>query len=126
MKKLILILLFSASMFSSSSYAEWTKVSSMDGNTFYVDFERIREHDGYVYFWELLNYLKPQYGDLSVKVYKQGDCKLFGYKGLSYSYYIEPMGRGTSSTSSNKPDKEWSYPPPDSSFEIALKQVCNR
>jgi len=60
MKKLILILLFSTVMFSSPSYAEWTKVNKdADGNTNYVDFERIRKHVGYVYYWELSDYLKP-------------------------------------------------------------------
>jgi len=87
MKKLILILLFSTVMFSSSSYAEWTKVNeSVDGDTSYVDFERMRKHDGYVYWWELADYLKPtSTGTLSVKVYNQGDCKLFRYKILSFS-----------------------------------------
>jgi hypothetical protein len=52
MKKLTLltVLIFSL-MFSSTSFADWTKVSSSGGgaNTFYVDFERIRKHGGYVY-----------------------------------------------------------------------------
>ena len=128
MKKLILILLFSTVMFSSSSYAEWTKVGkNMDGNTFYVDYERIRKHDGYVYFWQLSDYLKPtSTGRLSAKTYHQGDCKLFRFKYLSDSYYIEPMGEGTPSTSSNKPDTEWTYPSPNSVAEIVLQSVCNR
>jgi hypothetical protein len=127
MKKLILILLFSTVMFSSSSYAEWTKVSeNVNGDTFYVDFERIRKNDGYVYWWELLDYLKPtSTGRLSGKNYSQGDCKLFRYKSLSYSFHNEPMGGGTGDTV-NEPDKEWTYPPPDSSVEEVLKHICNR
>ena len=80
-------------MFSSTSFAEWKKVSTnVDGDTFYVDFERIRKHDGYVYWWELFDYLKPdKTGVLSGKVYKQGDCKLIRFKGLSFSYHKEPM-----------------------------------
>jgi hypothetical protein len=63
MKKLLLIftLLFSTLMFSTPSYGEWTKVTS-SGNgafTFYVDFERIRKHGGYVYFWRLHDYIEP-------------------------------------------------------------------
>ena len=114
-------------MFSSTSYAEWTKVSkSMDGHTFYVDFERIRKHDGYFYFWVLTDFLKPLEGHLSGKAYKQGDCKLFRFKYLSASFHKEPMGRGTSSLSSNKPEEEWTYPHPSSVFEIMLKKVCNQ
>ena len=48
---LLTTLVFSLTMFASRSYAEWTKVGEIpDGTTFYVDFERIRKHDGYVYF----------------------------------------------------------------------------
>ena len=127
MKILILILLFSTVMFSSSSYAEWTKVSeNVDGDTYYVDFERIRKHDGYVYYWLLGDYLKPTpQGHFSGIIYTQVDCKLFGYKNLSGIFYKEPMGGGTGDTF-NKPDKEWTYPLPDSSGEGISKQVCNR
>ena len=75
MKKLLTILtLIFTLMFSSTSYAEWTKVSENveDGDSFYVDYDRIRKHDGYVYCWEMGDYLKPnKYGDLSVKSYWQ-------------------------------------------------------
>ena len=115
-------------MFSSTSFAEWKKVFiTEDGSTFYVDFERIKKHDGYVYYWELSDLLKPdEDGDLSYKNYKQGDCKLFRFKYLSDSYHKEPMGRGTPSLSSNKPDKEWNHPSPNSSGEYILKKVCSR
>ena len=98
----------------------------MKGMTSYVDFERIRKVDGFVYYWTLSDYLKPTpFGDLSMKVYNQGDCKLFRFKFLSFSFHKEPMGIGTSSTTSNKPDKEWRYPTPNSSLETLLKTVCN-
>ena len=92
MKSLLTILTLVFTMvFSSTSYAEWTKsVESKQGNTFYVDFERIRKHDGFVYWWELGDYLKPQMGYLSAKSYNQGDCKLFRLKVLSYSWHKEP------------------------------------
>ncbi|MAH85467.1 MAG: hypothetical protein CBB68_14680, partial [Rhodospirillaceae bacterium TMED8] len=61
--------------FSTTSFAEWTKVSeNVDGDSYYVDFERIRKHDGYVYFWYLSDYLKPtETGVLSAMRYHQGD-----------------------------------------------------
>ena len=114
-------------MFSSHSYAGWTKVGkSVNGDTFYVDYERIRKHDGYVYWLVLLDRLKPSStGRLSNKIYRQGDCKLFRFKSLSYSFHNEPMGGGTGDTHNN-PDGEWNYPSPGSGNEFALKQVCNR
>ena len=126
MKNLILIftLLFSTVFFISPSNAEWTKVDEGGENTFYVDFEIIRKHDGFVYWWELGDYLKPQMGYLSAKSYNQGDCKLFRLKVLSYSWHKEPMGGGTGITV-NIPDN-WRYPNPKSIDEYKLKSVCNR
>ena len=114
-------------MFSSTSSAEWTEVGWKDETTYYVDFERIRKHDGYVYYWNLADELKPtKFGNLSSKSYEQVDCKMLRYKVLSDSYYTEPMGRGIRSASSNEPDKEWNYPSPNSVDEELLKTVCSR
>ena len=127
MKKITLLLstlVFSLTVFSSSSYAEWTEVKeNVKGTVFYVDFERIRKHDGYVYWWDLGDYLKPSnQGNLSLKIYKQGDCKFFRFKYLSMSLHKEPMGGGTGKTIT-PPDK-WEYPPPDSVDEYVLETVC--
>ena len=128
MRKLTLLLttlVFSLTMmFSSPSYAEWTKigVDVKSGDTYYADFDRIRKVGGYVYFWVLTDYLKPKLGDLSVKVYNQGDCKLFRGKPLSFYSYKEPMGGGTGNHYT--PPDEWTYPPPNSPMEHTLKKVC--
>jgi len=125
---LILTLLFTSVFFSSPSYAGWTEVTkNVNGTTFYVDFERIRKHDGYIYYWYLQDYLKPtKYGDLSFKGYNQGDCKSFRFKVLSRSYHTQPMGDGTPSESGAVKNLEWDYPPPNSVWEAILKSVCNR
>ena len=97
---------------------------NVSGTTFYVDFERIRKHGGYVYWWDLTDLVKPtKYGDLTWKVYNQGDCKLFRVKYLSFSFHKEPMGGGIGQIN-NTPDKDWSYPSPDSVNETILKSVC--
>ena len=128
MKKLLLIftLLFSTAMSSSPVRAEWTPMSENDvGTIFYVDLERIRKHDGYVYYWDLANYLKPtETGTLSAKTYVQADCKLFRLKSLSFSFHKEPMGNGTAGTFT--PNQDWQYPPPNSSIETILKKICSR
>ena len=111
-------------MFSSTSYAEWTKTGAVLGNNYYLDFSRIRKVDGYVYFWVLADYLKPNNaGSLSVKAYYQGDCKLFRMKIMSASFYKEPMGYGAGRTLSPSKD-EWTYPAPNSADETHLKYVC--
>ena len=97
-----------------------------NGTTLYVDFERIRKHDGFVYFWSLGDRLKPdKHGDLSMKIYHQVDCKLFRYKVLSISLHKEPMVGGTGKTFTYN-DGEWNYPSPNSSGETTIKSVCNR
>ena len=125
--KIIFTLLFSTLVFSSLSYADWTRVSrNTVGDTFYVDFDRIRKHDGYVYFWELGDYLKPtKYGDLSAKIYSQVDCKAFRYSELSGAFYTNPMGNGTPSKSGSSQGTEWDYPPPNSVKEEILNLVCS-
>jgi hypothetical protein len=121
MKKLLLIftLLFSTLMFSTPSYGEWTMVAKTVDATFYVDFERIRKHGGYVHWWSLVNYLKPTMrGNLSHRAYQQGDCKVFRNKLLTWSHHKEPMGGGD--------DSGWRYPPPNFADEVILKRVCSQ
>ena len=123
---LIFTLVFTV-MFSSPSFAGWTKVTEgVDGRIYYVDFERIRKHGGYVFWWELGDYLKPNNnGVLSGKVYLQGDCKLFRYKYLSSSFHKEPMGGGTGENGLIPESyKDWKYPSPNSVREYTLKKVC--
>jgi hypothetical protein len=127
MKSLLLIftLLFSTLMFSSPSCAKWEKLTeTVNGNTFYVNFERIKKQGGYVYFWVLGDYLKPKDGVLSYKNYRQGDCKLFRHKILSWSFHKEPMGGGTGQ--SITPNSVWTYPSPNSVGKTVLKSVCSR
>ena len=96
-------------MFSSPSFAGWKKVSdkvetiNFDDSVwknlqiFYVDFERIREHDGYVYWWNLVDHQNPLPGSeaLSYKSYIQGDCKVFRLRPLNAFAYEELMGQGS-------------------------------
>ena len=92
--------------------------------TFYLDLDRIRKNDGYVYVWRLRDYLKPdKWGDMSSKVYLEVDCKAFRYKNLTYIFYKQPMGEGEG-VSSNNDNPEWEYPPPESMVEFILNKVC--
>ena len=91
-----------------------------------MDFERIRKHDGYVYFWRLSDNLKPtEWGEMSTAVYYQGDCSLFRTKMLSVSYYKEPMGGGTGDAHiPTGKNADWSYASPDTIREVILNEVC--
>jgi hypothetical protein len=138
MKKLLLIftLLFSTLMFSTPSYGEWTKMYvTTQGDTIYVDFEGIKKHGGYVYYWQLIDFLKPSStnGSFSSKHYNQADCKLLKYQKLSILFYNEPMGGGiqTSDSITSLKRSTSSNPflfsmPPNSPPEEMLKRICNQ
>ncbi len=128
MKKLILIvtLLVSTVMFSSPSYSKWVKVTeSKNGASYYVDFERIRKHDGYFYYWELIDLLKPtSEGYFSYKLYKKVDCSIFRVKVLDDYNFKESMAGGTGIRL--EPSNEWYSAPPDSVIETIIEKVCSR
>ena len=77
---------------------------------------------GYVYLWMLHDLSKPDGGFLSMKIYRQGDCELFRWKRLSYSFHKEPMGRGIGKPFT--PAQKWNHPSPNSPGETVLKKVC--
>lgn len=127
MKKLT-ILLFSI-LISFSSYGKWEELfESVDGDTYYIDTDTIKEHKGYVYYWKLVDRIKPMDGIMSYKSYIQGDCGegfvlLKQHRRLSFILYKQPMGRGTGHT--NNSPNEWTYPSPSSVGGGVLNYVCN-
>ena len=125
--KNILYTIILSFLFSSPSYGEWTKVAGNLDVTAYVDFDKIRKHNGSVYFWDLYDYTKPSpNGMMSTIRYIEGDCIKFRLKILSDRYYKEPMGLGEVSGASNIPAKDWYYPPSGSVAESKMKSVCNQ
>ncbi len=132
MKNIVLIftLLVSAGILPSA-YAEWTKVSKNRKATYYIDFNKVREVDGYLFYWILGDYPKrTKNGDLSGMAYQQTDCKLFRYKVIHVKFYKEPMGNLGDRDSikhhvPNGDEAEWEYPDPRSSVEHTLRTVCD-
>jgi len=129
MKKLT-ILLFSI-LISFSSYGEWTKVTSSTvnkGTDIYIDLDTIKEHNDYVYYWSLSDVVTPVtapvVGDTkSIKVYKQGDCKVMRYKVLSIQVYKQSMGNGNYEDIGGL--DEWQYPEPNNTARFLLNYACN-
>ena len=124
MKKLI-ILLF-AILISFNSYGEWKELSSnKNGDTFYIDVDRIKEHKGYAYYWGLRNALEPdKYGDMSSILYYQGDCGVNRFKTLEFIFHKLPMGEGEFIQEESE-NKGWVYAPPKSTAELTLNYACN-
>ena len=128
MRKLLILITFvsSLTLLPTTSYAEWTKVDeTVDGDSFYIDFERVRKHGGYVYYWVLHDYLKPNKNRVfSRKDYIQMDCGRFGVKFLSIIYYELPMGEGTILKNYNYNDEDWKFPPSETIAYDIIKRVC--
>ncbi len=125
MKKL-LILLFSI-LISFNSYGEWKLVATdVAGNDTYIETDTIKEHGGYVYFWDMMDLLKPsESGTISSKMYLQVDCGINRYKVLTFLSYKESMGKGEINTSYNPPNEQWEYPAPNSTADLELNFICD-
>lgn len=128
MKKLIPILtvFLSFFLFPSTSLGEWKYLTSTsDNNDFYVDYDRIREKNGYVYFWSKNEY-KNKFMDKyrSSQGYTMGDCELFRVKFLDLTLYTGHMFMGDSERITMK--DEWNYVTPNSNIEKVLKSVCEK
>tara|TARA_B110000967_G_C18757550_1_gene496129 strand:+ start:30 stop:437 length:408 start_codon:yes stop_codon:yes gene_type:complete len=132
MKKLLL-LLFSL-ILSFNSYGELTKVSrSVDKDSYYIYTDTIRENNGYVYWWDLTDFIEPGpylkgndivWTLMSIKTYSQGDCGVFRYKMLSHIDYEQSMAKGKGKPT-NFSNSEWKYPPPGSVSETILNFACD-
>ena len=120
-KKLFLaltIVLISA----SPVWAEnWVRVATK-ANLF-VDTDSIRKASGFVYYWQITNYLEPLHGDLSSKIYIKLNCDSLGYMYLKIETYDSHMGKGKL-TSSFTPQPKWDYFASGSPGDIIAKQVC--
>ena len=127
MKKLLtLTVILYSLMFSTVSFGEWTEVGeSVEGNTLYIDFERIRTHNDYRYVWTLDDNLKPtELGILSSKVYRQLDCKESKMKYLQYVFYKQPMGEGSGKSVTGNGD--WIYPRPYGTDALLIDGLCKK
>ena len=90
MKKItILLVIIFTFLFSTTSWGDWNYVTeSVDGDKFYYDKDRVRKSGKYLYFWELIDTIKPdKWGILSSTKYVQLDCSIFRSKTLRFQVY---------------------------------------
>tara|TARA_Y100001934_G_C12047461_1_gene629122 strand:- start:329 stop:724 length:396 start_codon:yes stop_codon:yes gene_type:complete len=121
----LIALTFSA-MFSSSSFSGWTEVLEDEaGNTYYVDFEKIRKIEGHIYVWSLLDRYRPNHvGYFSTQIYWKIDCAVSRFKILRYSFHETRMGNGNGTPLIAK-HPVWVYPASNSSTELIVKSICS-
>jgi hypothetical protein len=125
MKKLLL-LLFSI-LISLTAYGEWFHmVDDLQGNSYYIESDTIRENGGHVYYWTLADYIDPSTteGMYSSKMYFQGDCAVGRVKSLTFIAYKKHMGIGSEMVSDSSATN-WKYPAPDTAEGMYLEVVCD-
>ena len=128
MKKLFLTLicLFVSFHPLNGQTNKWTEVyKNTNGDIEYIDFENIREIGGYIYWFNLTNYLKPRKNIMSLSTYFKGDCEEMKFKFLNFNYFLGRMG--TNLKTSEPPIselKEWKFPSPGMVTHYYLKLVC--
>ena len=93
MNKIFLIFIL---LFPMTSFAEWKKITEAeDGSTYYIDVASIKQNNGFVYYWILIDYLKSTkigtYSDISE--YKV-NCVDEKQTWLSNTFYSQPMAKG--------------------------------
>jgi hypothetical protein len=119
MKKLLL-LLFSI-LVSFNSFAEWTPVDSNDDVTTFIDFNTIKKHNEFIYWWNMVE--SESLEGKSGKFYVQGDCGISRTKILTMIAYNESMGK--EELERETPDNpKWKYLTPDSVAGFLLDTSC--
>ena len=114
--------------FTFSLNAKWEKVTEgFNGQGFYVDIEKIQENDNFIYFWQLIDYLKPdEYGDLSARIFIEANCKNFSFRWLYLAYHKEAMGADQARVvQASKVVSKWQSPYSETTSKAVLEYVCN-
>ena len=129
MKKLALVLILTVSvLFSSTCWGEWTRVarSGSGQDIYYLDFEKIKERKGLIYFQKLSDHLKPlrmgAYSSVNLVVI---DCEKFLMKPLKWLGFEQSMGNGKVLSTDNMSKYTWVTPAPTSAWEIVSNKVCD-
>ena len=125
MKKL-LVLLFSL-LLSFNSYGEWAWTTvDVNGDKHYIDVNNIEEDtNGYLYYWEMINYTNPTDKHLSIATYRVADCDLYRTKDLTFNGYTQEMAEGEPETIDlTKLGEDWTYLNTNSYAGFNLQFIC--
>ena len=124
MKKFIFL---SFLLFSVNSHAvRWEKVVDVDGDSYYVDVENIKKHNGFVYYWTMYDYLEPyaELGYLSGIGKYKADCEKKRQTWLTLTLYSLNMGKGKL-LSDEKPNQTVLLDPRTPMYK-AMEFACKR
>ena len=109
---------------SFSSYAEWVEMAyDPEENIWYVERDSVIEKDGYIYWTEMVDWIKPNLGYKSTQGERQGDCENNRSKTLSITHFKEAMGNGETEVNT-KDNPKWQNESSGSVAEIILNNLC--
>tara|TARA_Y100000817_G_C16436635_1_gene358770 strand:+ start:95 stop:493 length:399 start_codon:yes stop_codon:yes gene_type:complete len=93
---IISIFLYIFSIANCFADFNWKKIgSNTDGDVSYVDLSSIKKVGNNVFFFRLMDYIKPnEQGDLSSKIYFEVNCLDLSFRYIKDFYYKQPMGNG--------------------------------
>jgi len=114
-------------MLSFSSYAEWAWTTvDVNGDKHYIDVNNIEEDtNGYLYYWEMINYTNPTDKHLSIATYRVADCDLYRTKDLTFNGYTQEMAEGVPETIDlTEFEEDWAYPIANTLGEFIFSSVC--
>ena len=64
------------------------------GDVYYIDTANIKQHNGFVYYWELIDLPEPFKGSISIITKKKTDCGEEKTKNIDSTAYSQAMGKG--------------------------------
>ena len=116
-------------LFSINGFAfNWGWIADgVDGDSFYVDVDNIKKHNGLVYYWVLVDLLEPfkgRFGNVNSSIGKfKVDCGEEKRTWLNETYYSQSMGRGKIIIETTY--NEIYYPTPKEDGYAVMKFVCD-
>jgi hypothetical protein len=116
--------------FKDSYYGNWYEVSThVDGSSsFYMDPDSIKEKDGNLNFWTLIDYASPM-KDMPLKILSQVsrvevNCEENKLRNEVIIDYDDNMGNGEMKLLDESPSTDWMIPPPGSNYEGYIQFGC--
>jgi len=108
-------------------YGDWYEVSShVDGSAiFYMDPDSIKEEDGYISFWTLIDYVKDSSENIRSQISRRHvDCDQGILRNETEYNYDENMGEGEVTIREQVKISEWIKPPSGSNYEYYILMGC--
>ena len=108
-------------------YGDWYEVSThVDGSAiFYMDPDSIKEEDGYISFWTLIDYVKDSSDNIRSQISRRHvDCDQGILRNETEYNYDENMGEGDITIPDELTLSEWIKPPEGSNFEYYILMGC--